>query len=113
MLMLPARPFVHHRNVHRLQQRHATHNNQHGHHVHRQSSQHFNPQRSLGRLEMKELRGRLVIQNANSNLSHNYGATNIVFDDTSPNNKVQLIAGLYVVVANCDAANVFVKVGWA
>jgi hypothetical protein len=73
----------------------------------------FKPQRSLDRLEMKELRGRLVIQNANCNLSHNNGATNTVFYDTSPNTKVQLIAGLYVGFANWNAANVFVKVGWA
>ena len=27
--MLPARPFVHHRNLRRLEQRHVTHNSQH------------------------------------------------------------------------------------
>jgi solute carrier family 6 amino acid/orphan transporter-like 15/16/17/18/20 len=58
------------------------------HLVRRQSSQNLNPQRSLDRLEMKELRGRLVVENGNSNLSHNYGATNVAFDDTSPNTKV-------------------------
>ncbi|GFG32903.1 hypothetical protein Cfor_01398 [Coptotermes formosanus] len=57
------------------------------HLVRRQSSQNLNPQRSLDRLEMKELRGRLVVENGNSNLSHNYGATNVAFDDTSPNTK--------------------------
>jgi len=70
MLMLAARPFVHHRNVHRLQQRHATHNNQHGHHVHRQSSQHFKPQRSLDPLELKKLRENLLDENANCNMSN-------------------------------------------
>jgi solute carrier family 6 amino acid/orphan transporter-like 15/16/17/18/20 len=59
------------------------------HLVRRQSSQNLNPQRSLDRLEMKELRGRLVVENGNSNLSHNYGATNVAFDDTSPNTKVE------------------------
>lgn len=63
------------------------------HLVRRQSSQNLNPQRSLDRLEMKELRGRLVVENGNSNLSHNYGATNVAFDDTSPNTKVGLTLG--------------------
>ncbi|XP_063220725.1 sodium-dependent neutral amino acid transporter B(0)AT3 [Bacillus rossius redtenbacheri] len=54
------------------------------HLVRRQSSQNLNPQRSLDRLEMKELRGRLVVENGSS---QGYGATNIAFDDTSPNTK--------------------------
>ena len=37
----------------------------------------------------------------------------MAFDDTSPNTKVLLIAGLYTGLSNCDAANVLVKVGWA
>ncbi|PNF18602.1 Sodium-dependent neutral amino acid transporter B(0)AT3 [Cryptotermes secundus] len=63
------------------------------HLVRRQSSQNLNPQRSLDRLEMKELRGRLVVENGNSNLSHNYGATNVAFDDTSPNTKTGKVGG--------------------
>ncbi|XP_049808988.1 sodium-dependent neutral amino acid transporter B(0)AT3 [Schistocerca nitens] len=55
------------------------------HLVRRQSSQNLNPQRSLDRLEMKEMRGRLVVENGGSN---SYGATNIAFDDSSPNTKV-------------------------
>ncbi|XP_067004247.1 sodium-dependent neutral amino acid transporter B(0)AT3 isoform X2 [Anabrus simplex] len=54
------------------------------HLVRRQSSQNLNPQRSLDRLEMKEMRGRLVVENGNSNT---YGATNAAFDDSSPNTK--------------------------
>ncbi|XP_046993862.1 sodium-dependent neutral amino acid transporter B(0)AT3 [Schistocerca americana] len=56
------------------------------HLVRRQSSQNLNPQRSLDRLEMKEMRGRLVVENGGSN---SYGATNIAFDDSSPNTKVR------------------------
>jgi hypothetical protein len=37
---------------------------------------------------MKELRRMLVVENGNSYLSNNYGATNVAFDDTSPNTKV-------------------------
>lgn len=55
------------------------------HLVRRQSSQNLNPQRSLDRLEMKEMRGRLVVENGNS---ASYGATNVAFDDSSPNTKV-------------------------
>ncbi|KAJ9595050.1 hypothetical protein L9F63_013647, partial [Diploptera punctata] len=62
------------------------------HLVRRQSSQNLNPQRSLDRLEMKELRGRLVVENGSS-LSHNYGATNVAFDDTSPNTKPKVGGG--------------------
>lgn len=58
------------------------------HLVRRQSSRDLNPQRSLDRLEMKEMRGRLVLENGNSSLANNYGATNVAFDDTSPNTKV-------------------------
>lgn len=54
------------------------------HLVRRQSSRDLNPQRSMDRLEMKEMRGRLVMENGNST---SYGATNIAFEDTSPGNK--------------------------
>ena len=37
---------------------------------------------------MKELRAMLLVENGNSNLSHNYEATNVAFDDTSPVTKV-------------------------
>jgi solute carrier family 6 amino acid/orphan transporter-like 15/16/17/18/20 len=62
------------------------------HHVGRQNSKRLNCQRILDRL--KELRESLVVKNGNSNLSHNYGATNIAFNDTSPNTNVRIIAGL-------------------
>jgi hypothetical protein len=58
---------------------------------------------------MKELRGRLVVENGNSNLSRNYGATNVAFDDTSPNTKVRLIPGLSEGFSNCDAAELLAK----
>lgn len=57
------------------------------HLVRRQSSRDLNPQRSLDRVEMKEMRGRLVLENG-SNSCSNYGATNQGFDDTSPGAKV-------------------------
>ena len=82
------------------------------HLVRRQSSQNLNPQRSLDRLEMKELRGRLVVENGNSNLSHNYGATNVAFDDTSPNTKVRLMPGLCARCSKCETAKMLAEVGW-
>ena len=55
------------------------------HLVRRQSSRDLAPQRSLDRLELKEMRGRLVaLENGTS-----YGATNSAFDDSSPNTKVR------------------------
>lgn len=64
------------------------------HLVRRQSSRDLNPQRSLDRLEMKEMRGRLVLEHnggpaAPTNIA-SYGATNVAFDDTSPNTKAIL-----------------------
>ncbi|KAK9503037.1 hypothetical protein O3M35_011690 [Rhynocoris fuscipes] len=56
------------------------------HLVRRQSSRDLNPQRSLDRLELKEMRGRLVaLENGTS-----YGATNTAFDDSSPNTKAAI-----------------------
>jgi solute carrier family 6 amino acid/orphan transporter-like 15/16/17/18/20 len=58
------------------------------HLVRRQSSRDLNPQqqRSLDRLELKEMRGRLVaLENGTTNNTVSYGATNIAFEDTSPN----------------------------
>lgn len=57
------------------------------HLVRRQSSRDLKPQKSIDRLEMKEMRGRLVVDNR-KNTSINYGATNAGFDDSSPNQKV-------------------------
>ncbi|XP_018575346.1 sodium-dependent neutral amino acid transporter B(0)AT3 [Anoplophora glabripennis] len=56
------------------------------HFVRRQSSRDLNPQRSLDRLELKEMRGRLVMENGNTG---SYGATNVAFEDTSPNTKIK------------------------
>ncbi|KAF6203051.1 hypothetical protein GE061_003464 [Apolygus lucorum] len=56
------------------------------HFVRRQSSRDLNPQRSLDRFEMKEMKGRLVtIENGTS-----YGTTNSAFDDSSPNTKAAM-----------------------
>lgn len=58
------------------------------HLIRRQSSRDLNPQRSVDRLEMKELRGRLMsIESVKSNMNVNYGATNLAYEDTSPNQK--------------------------
>ncbi|XP_017779770.1 PREDICTED: sodium-dependent neutral amino acid transporter B(0)AT3 isoform X2 [Nicrophorus vespilloides] len=59
------------------------------HLVRRQSSRDLNPQRSLDRLEMKEMRGRLMVVENGSNSSCSYGATNAAFEDTSPNTKLK------------------------
>lgn len=56
------------------------------HLIRRQSSRDLNPQRSLDRLELKEMRGRLVVENGNTG---SYGATNAAFEDTSPVSKVK------------------------
>lgn len=53
-------------------------------HLVRQSSRDVYPQqRSLDRLELKEMRGLLVVANGSTG---SYGATNVAFEDTSPNN---------------------------
>lgn len=57
------------------------------HLVRQQSSRDLNPQRSLDRLEMKELRGRLVVENGGT--TGTYGATNLAFEDTSPNTRIK------------------------
>lgn len=57
------------------------------HLMRRQSSRDLHVQRSLDRLELKEMRGRLVVENGNTGSF--YGATNMAFDDTSPNTKLK------------------------
>ncbi|XP_046465289.1 sodium-dependent neutral amino acid transporter B(0)AT3 isoform X1 [Neodiprion pinetum] len=60
------------------------------HLVCRQSSRDLKPQRSVDRLEMKEMRSRLVVENQKSSSAMSYGATNAGFDDSSPNTKNKL-----------------------
>lgn len=55
------------------------------HLVRRQSSRDLKPQKSIDKLEMKEMRGRLVVDNRKNVATVNYGATNAAFEDTSPN----------------------------
>lgn len=55
------------------------------HLVRRQSSRDLKPQKSIDKLEMKEMRGRLVVDNRKNVTTANYGATNAAFEDTSPN----------------------------
>lgn len=55
------------------------------HLVRRQSSRDLHAQRSMDRLELKEMRNRLVIENGNT--GSGYGATNMAFEDTSPSAK--------------------------
>ncbi|PBC31586.1 Sodium-dependent neutral amino acid transporter B(0)AT3 [Apis cerana cerana] len=57
------------------------------HLVRRQSSRDLKPQKSVDKLEMKEMRGRLVVDNRKTNTTANYGATNAAFEDSSPNMK--------------------------
>ncbi|XP_034937519.1 sodium-dependent neutral amino acid transporter B(0)AT3 isoform X2 [Chelonus insularis] len=56
------------------------------HLMRRQSSRDLKPQKSVDRLEMKEMRGRLVSDNHQNNPT-NYGTTNPAFDDSSSNKK--------------------------
>lgn len=58
------------------------------HLVRRQSSRDLKPQKSIDKLEMKEMRGRLMVESRKNNTSINYGATNAGFDDSSPGTKV-------------------------
>lgn len=55
------------------------------HLVRRQSSRDLKPQKSIDKLEMKEMRGRLVVDNRKNITTANYGATNAAFEDSSPN----------------------------
>jgi len=55
------------------------------HLVRRQSSRDLKPQKSIDKLEMKEMRGRLVVDNRKNIATANYGATNAAFEDSSPN----------------------------
>lgn len=59
------------------------------HLVRRQSSRDLKPQKSVDRLEMKEMRGRLVVDSHKTGTGVTYGATNAGFDDSSPNLKVK------------------------
>lgn len=61
------------------------------HLVRRQSSRDLKPQKSIDKLEMKEMRGRLVVDNRKSMAAVNYGATNEAFEDTSPNKVLDLL----------------------
>ncbi|XP_077291147.1 sodium-dependent neutral amino acid transporter B(0)AT3 [Arctopsyche grandis] len=56
------------------------------HLVRRQSSRDLSRQKSIDRLEMRELKGRLVrMESGVKKESTKYGATNAAFEDTSPN----------------------------
>ncbi|XP_053994711.1 sodium-dependent neutral amino acid transporter B(0)AT2 [Hylaeus volcanicus] len=57
------------------------------HLVRRQSSRDLKPQKSVDKLEMKEMRGRLMVENRKNVTTANYGATNAAFEDSSPNMK--------------------------
>lgn len=61
------------------------------HLVRRQSSRDLKPQKSMDKLEMKEMRGRLVVENKKNITTANYGATNAAFEDFSPNTKVNIL----------------------
>lgn len=60
------------------------------HLVRRQSSRDLNSQRSLDRLELKEMKGRLMptIENGGAGT---YGATNVAFEDSSPGTKIKSV----------------------
>lgn len=58
------------------------------HLVRRQSSMDLNAHRSLDRVEMKEMRGRLVRQATGNAV--NYGTANAAFEDTSPNTQASV-----------------------
>lgn len=62
------------------------------HLVRRQSSRDLKPQKSIDKLEMKEMRGRLMVESRKNIATANYGATNAAFEDTSPN-KSKIVNG--------------------
>lgn len=59
------------------------------HLVRRQSSRdlQYQTQRSIDRLELKEIRSRLVESNRGNTISASYGATNLAFEESSPNER--------------------------
>lgn len=66
------------------------------HLVRRQSSMDLHHQRSLDRLELREIRGRLVDgPTAAKAQPITYGATNMAFEDTSPNTQAQVCFFFY------------------
>lgn len=65
------------------------------HLVRRQSSRDLKPQKSVDKLEMKEMRNRLVVESRKSNITASYGATNAGFDDSSPSSKVMFFDSSY------------------
>lgn len=73
------------------------------HLVRRQSSRDLKPQKSVDKLEMKEMRGRLVVDNRKTNTTANYGATNAAFEDSSPNTKV-------MISSNNNLKNIIIKI---
>ncbi|XP_034251306.1 sodium-dependent neutral amino acid transporter B(0)AT3 [Thrips palmi] len=76
------------------------------HLVRRQSSRDLNPQRSLDRLEMKEMRGRLVVENGASS-SRAYGATNAAFDDSSPGSKIGKVTSASKLAGSAEGKAMF------
>lgn len=75
------------------------------HLVRRQSSRDLKPQKSVDKLEMKEMRGRLVVDNRKSTSAVNYGATNAAFEDSSPNKVEPLRIFLILLLLQLDIAN--------
>lgn len=64
------------------------------HLVRRQSSRDLHNQRSLDRFELKEIKGRLIDSIKSNNITASYGATNLAFEDTSPNEQQVLKGGI-------------------
>lgn len=73
------------------------------HLVRRQSSRDLKPQKSVDKLEMKEMRGRLVVDKCKRDITANYGATNAGFDDSSPNKTVRHVSFFFfsIVLFEC------------
>ncbi|KAK6632553.1 hypothetical protein RUM43_013321 [Polyplax serrata] len=63
------------------------------HLVRRQSSRDLHNQRSIDRFEMKEVRGRLIDSMKGNSIAASYGATNLAFEATSPNEQQVLKGG--------------------
>lgn len=63
------------------------------HLVRRQSSRDLHNQRSIDRLELREIRGRLV-DSVGTHITASYGATNLAFEETSPNEQGVLKGGI-------------------
>lgn len=67
----------------------------------RQSSRDLYKQRSIDRVELRDIRKGLIDSTGVGNITVNYGATNLAFEDTSPNDQ-QVLKGTTIVTEEAE-----------